>query len=183
MKDKYKGSKAQKELSRIILGTGSYNTVKSGNTVSISGDGGNLCQYNGQSYKALAPRLITYLSYKEKIEALKELKQNLLYYEEYLKQKKKIEFEYIKSFYDLRLKDLDAYILLKQLKKQFGNEIILLCYEPADEFCHRRLVADYIEQQTGIYIPEVSVDAEGKVKELVPIRYIDKLNSLKAYSK
>ena len=29
------------ELSKIILGTGSYANVKSGNTVSVTGDGGN----------------------------------------------------------------------------------------------------------------------------------------------
>lgn len=29
------------ELSKIILGTGSYANVKGGNTVSVTGDGGN----------------------------------------------------------------------------------------------------------------------------------------------
>lgn len=31
----------KKEISRIILGTGNYQNVKCGNTVSITGDGGN----------------------------------------------------------------------------------------------------------------------------------------------
>lgn len=30
----------------------------------------------------------------------------------------------------------------------------LLCYESPTDLCHRRLLADYIEIQTGVYIPE-----------------------------
>lgn len=33
------------DVSKIILGTGSYSTVLSGNTVSITGDGGNAWGY------------------------------------------------------------------------------------------------------------------------------------------
>lgn len=43
-----------------------------------------------------------------------------------------------------------------------------------DEFCHRRLVADYIELKTGIYIPEIKQE-NNKIKELKPIRYKDRL--------
>ena len=38
-------------LSKIILGTGSYANVTSGNTVSITGDGGNAWGYFEPSYK------------------------------------------------------------------------------------------------------------------------------------
>jgi hypothetical protein len=31
---------------------------------------------------------------------------------------------------------------------------VLLCYEPAGEFCHRRILAEWIEQETGMEIPE-----------------------------
>ena len=73
------------KISDIILGTGSYENVKSGNTVSITGDGGNAWGYFGPSYKKLAPRLVTYTPYAEKLEELNKLKEEVynlkVYYE------------------------------------------------------------------------------------------------------
>ena len=161
----------------IILATGSYDTVKNGNTVSVTGDGGNAWGYFGPAYKKLAPKLITYTPYAEKLEKLYELKKDVTRVKEYMYYRRLIEDEYIKSYYDTRLKNLDIDELLNTLSKKFGNDIILLCHEPIDEFCHRRLIADYIELKTGIYIPEVSVDYDGKVKELKPIRYTSRLKN------
>ena len=166
------------ELSKIILGTGSYANVKSGNTVSVTGDGGNAWGYYGPSYKKLAPKLVTYVPYAEKYKELLKLKQDALKLKEYLEFRKQIEDEYIKSYYDIRLKNLDVLELLNTLHERFGDDIILLCHEPVDEFCHRRLIADYIELETGIYIPEVSVDEQGNVKKLVPIRYKNRLKEV-----
>ena len=164
------------DISKIILGTGSYATVKSGNTVSITGDGGNAWNYFGPAYKKLAPRLVTYLPYAEKLEELKKIKNDLLKYKKY---RKEIEDEYIESYYDIRLKDLDVYELLNTLKEKFGENIILLCHEPVDEFCHRRLVADDIKLETGIYIPEISMDEDGTLKEFKPIDYTNRLQKIK----
>lgn len=166
------------ELSKIILGTGSYANVKGGNTVSVTGDGGNAWGYFGPSYKKLAPKLVTYVPYAEKYEELLKLRQDALKLKEYLEFRKQIEDEYIKSYYDIRLKDLDVMELLNTLHERFGDDIILLCHEPEDEFCHRRLIADYIEMSTGIYIPEVSVDETGYVKKLLPIRYKNRLKQI-----
>lgn len=166
------------EVSKIILGTGDYNDVKKGNTVSITGDGGNAWGYYGPAYKKLAPRLITYTPYACEYEKLLEMKQNALKLKEYIEFRKKIEAEYIVSYYETRLKGLDVEELLNTLKNKFGNNIILLCHEPIDEFCHRRLVADYIELETGVYIPEVQVSDDGMVKKLVPIRYKNRLKSV-----
>ncbi len=161
----------------IILGTGSYENVKSGNRVSVTGDGGNAWGFFGPSYKKLAPRLVTYLPYAEKYEELVKARSTLSR-EEYDAQRKKIEDEYILSFYEMRLKDLDVFELLSLFEEKFGEKIILLCHEEIWEFCHRRLIADYIELRTGIYIPEVAVDEEGHVKKLNPIRYKNRLRSL-----
>ena len=68
--------------------------------------------------------------------------------------------------------------MLYILNEKFGNEIILLCHESINEFCHRRLIADYIELETGIYIPEISVSLEGKIKKLSPIRYKNRLKEV-----
>ena len=166
------------DLSKVILGTGNYYNVKSGNTVSVTGDGGNAWGYFGPSFKKLAPKLVTYTPYAEKLEELERLKENITKVKEYLEFRKQIEDEYIRSYYDLRLKDLDVKGLLNILNEKFGNDIILLCHEPIDEFCHRRLIADYIELETGIYIPEVSVDVQGNVKKLIPVRYKNRLKEV-----
>ena len=166
------------DLSKVILGTGNYYDVKSGNTVSITGDGGEAWGYDGPSYKKLAPRLATYETYAEKHEALRSLRDDIENYKEYMEYRLAIEDEYIKSYYETRLKDLDIEELLLKLKRRFGNKIILLCHEPIDDFCHRRVLADYIELETGMYIPEISVDEEGNVKKLVPIRYKNRLEKI-----
>ena len=162
-------------MGNVILGTGNYNNVKSGNTVSITGDGGNAWGYFGPAYKKLAPRLVTYIPYAEKLEELSKLKNDLINYKIY---KEQIENDYIKSYYETRLKDLDIKELLYILKEKYGNDIILLCHEDINEFCHRRLIADYIELETGIYIPEVSIGESGKVVMHNPIRYKNKLKKL-----
>lgn len=166
------------DLSKIILGTGNYDNVKSGNAVSITGDGGNAWGYFGPAYKKLAPKLITYTPYAKKYEELKNLKQDAQNLKEYLELKKQIEDEYIKSYYEIRLNNLDVLELLNTLYKKFGNDIILLCHEPIDEFCHRRLVADYIELTTGIYIPEIMIEEQGQIRKLSPIRYKNRLKKV-----
>ena len=166
------------DLSKVILGTGNYYDVKSGNTVSVTGDGGNAWGYFGPAYKKLAPKLVTYTPYASKLEELEKLKEDATKLKEYVEFRKQIEDEYIRSYYDIRLKDLDIKELLYTLNLKFGNYIILLCHEPLDEFCHRRLIADYIELKTGIYIPEVSVDNIGNIKKLNPIRYKNRLKKV-----
>lgn len=166
------------DISKIILGTGNYKNIKSGNTVSITGDGGNAWGYFGPSYKRLSPRLITYEPYKEKYDELIKLKSDITKLKEYLELRKIIEDEYIKSYYETRLKDINLNELLYILEKKFGNNIIFLCHEPIEEFCHRRLFADYIELETGIYIPEISVDEKGNIKKISPIRYKNRLKKV-----
>lgn len=161
-------------MEKIILGTGNYYSVKKGNTVSITGDGGNAWGYYGNAYKKLAPRLVTYLPYKERYDELKIIGD----IEEYKKIRRQIEDEYILSYYETRLKGLDIRKLLLELESRFGKDIILLCHEDIEEFCHRRILADYIELETGIYIPEVSIDENNKVKKLNPIRYKNRLKRI-----
>ena len=161
-------------MEKIILGTGNYYNVKKGNTVSITGDGGNAWGYYGNAYKKLAPRLVTYIPYKERYDELKIIGD----IEEYKKLRRQMEDEYILSYYETRLKGLDIRKLLLELEGRFGKDIILLCHEDIEEFCHRRILADYIELETGIYIPEVSIDENNKVKKLNPIRYKNRLKRI-----
>lgn len=167
----------ENEVKRIILGTGSYDTVKFGNTVSITGDGGNAWNYFGPAYKKLAPRLMTYLLYADALKDLEKIKDSIPI-EEYTKKKRKIEFTYIKSYYETRLKNLEMEDFLKTLDAKFGTNIIFLCHEPVNEFCHRRVLADYIELQTGVYIPEVKIMSNDEFTLKQPLNYKQELKRI-----
>lgn len=167
----------ENEVKRIILGTGSYDTVKFGNTVSITGDGGNTWNYFGPAYKKLAPRLMTYLLYADALKDLEKIKDSIPI-EEYTKKKRKIEFTYIKSYYETRLKNLEMEDFLKTLEAKFGTNIIFLCHEPVNEFCHRRVLADYIELQTGVYIPEVKIMSNDEFTLKQPLNYKQELKRI-----
>ena len=45
-------------------------------------------------------------------------------------------------------------------------DVYLLCYEAPNEFCHRRVLAEYIEQDTGIKVPEWLNEKERKAKAI-----------------
>lgn len=167
----------ENEVKRIILGTGSYDTVKFGNTVSITGDGGNAWNYFGPAYKKLAPRLMTYLLYADALKDLEKIKDSIPI-EEYTKKKRKIEFTYIKSYYETRLKNLEMEDFLKTLEAKFGTNIIFLCHEPVNEFCHRRVLADYIELQTGVYIPEIKIMSNDEFTLKQPLNYKQELKRI-----
>lgn len=138
----------------IVKATSCYENAKSGNLVSITGDGGNAWGFFGSSYKRMAPRLYLWKYYNENPDNLTE--------DELIRW-------YIQEFFDLRLKELDPYMFLKDLNQKFGNEIILLCHESPGtsinikHFCHRRLIADWLELETGLIIPEISIDENGKI--------------------
>ena len=152
--------------------------VKSGNTVSITGDGGNAWNYFGPAYKKLAPRLVTYTPYALAYEELLVIKDDETKVQEYLQKRREIEQAYIESYYETRLQDLDIEFLLKTLQEKFGNHIILLCHEEIDEFCHRRVLADYIEMKTDVSIPEVSVTKEGTITYHEPLHYHKQLEKV-----
>jgi len=139
----------------VIKATSCYENAQNGNLVSITGDGGNAWGFYGPSYKKMSPRYYLWEYYDRNPDNLSE--EELINW-------------YIKEFYQLRLKDLNAYELIKTLNEKFGDEIILLCHElPGQEinkrhFCHRRLLADWIELETGILIPEVSIDEHGIIR-------------------
>lgn len=142
----------------IIKGTSCYENAQSGNLVSITGDGGNAWGFYGNSYKKMAPRLYLWQYYDTNPDGLSE--EELIDW-------------YIKEFYELRLKDLNGFDLLDTLYQKFGDDIILLCHElpglelNKEHFCHRRLIANWLELETGIVIPEISISGSNIVQEEV----------------
>lgn len=135
-------------MKNIILGTGCYANVKSGNTVSITGDGGNAWGYFGNAYKKLAPSWKLYTYWRDNPDNL--AKDELIDY-------------YIVEYFNHRLANLDVNALLGELQSKFGSEIILLCHELPGDFCHRRLDADYIQLKTGVFIPEIETGIHGNI--------------------
>lgn len=70
--------------------------------------------------------------------------------------------QYTKRFYAERLAQLDPDDTLLELIAASGNfkgfnylpNTILLCYETPDKFCHRHLVADWLNKATNVQIVE-----------------------------
>lgn len=153
------------------MGTGCYQNIKSGNTVSVTGDGGNAWGYYGPAYKKLAPSWKLYEYYRDNPDNLSE--EALIDY-------------YIKIYFYHRLNNLNVNELLYELKEKFGEGIILLCHELPSEspyitkkhFCHRRLDADFIELITGIIIPEIGINENGDIIYFEQPNYKPKLKLL-----
>ena len=71
------------------------------------------------------------------------------------------EDEYIPKF-EAKLNNISAKIVIKELEElSCGKDIVLLCHEKAGEFCHRRLVADWLNRELGIKVVEL-----GKMEDL-----------------
>lgn len=89
--------------------------------------------YKGLEYKQLAPSW----------SILKEFKET--------HDEKKYSEQYIKEVLD----NLNPYEVREELMKLTEDwQIVLLCYEKPDEFCHRHLVADWLSSY-GIPVQEV----------------------------
>ena len=117
-------------MDKIIL-TGNYDNCKIGNTISISGDKGKSANYTGKSLTKLAPKLSFRKIWHDNIGKISEKENNKFYTEE---------------FYNKVLKNLDPEEVLMELE----DRSILLCYENNNQFCHRHLVAFWLELFLGI---------------------------------
>lgn len=126
-----------------MLYTSSYKKCLNCNKISISGDRGKSVDYQGECFSALAPKLSFWKIWHENIGKIPEEENNCYY---------------IKKYYELVLRDLDPNEILNLL-----NNKILLCYEDNMEFCHRHIVAYWLELELRISVPEVEVDEYGNI--------------------
>lgn len=120
-----------------MIYTGSYNNCKNSNVISISGDRGKSVGFNGDYYKPLAPKLSFWTEWHNNIGKIPEQENNAFY---------------IKQYYETTLK-----LLMPEEVYRILNGKILLCYEEPELFCHRHIVAAWIETELGIVVPEVKV--------------------------
>ena len=68
--------------------------------------------------------------------------------------------QYSQQYKDNVLAELDPKFIYKLFERN-----VLLCWEDPGEFCHRRLVAEWLEQNLGIEVPEWNIKDE-KVEQL-----------------
>ncbi len=50
--------------------------------------------------------------------------------------------------------------------EDLGPDAVLLCWEQPGEFCHRRLVAEWLEKHLGVEVPELSSNYDQRQNNL-----------------
>lgn len=101
--------------------------------VKISIAGGAPKGYSGLQYKKVAPKYGFFMKWKENHDN---------------------DF-YIKHFNSEVLNTLNAQDVYKDLERlSNGKDCVLLCYEKPEDFCHRHLVADWLNKELNIDVQE-----------------------------
>lgn len=143
-----------------MLYTGSHSScnVEKYRRVAISGNRGKDANFIGECYPALAPKLSFWKIWHDNIGVLTDEENNRYYIREYYKQVlSKLEPETVS-------RDLDG--------------AILLCYEDNNLFCHRHIVAAWLEIMLGKVVPEVVIIDGCLVEVTRPIYIKDYLKEI-----
>ena len=135
--------------------TGNYEECKAGNLISISGDRGKKVGFKGKAIPALAPKRVFWDVFANNIGKIPE-EDNIRYY--------------IEQYYDMVLSKIDIEKLLEDEK-----EPILLCYEKGQDFCHRHVLAEYIELKYGVEVQDITIDEHLNVTENERPKYIKEI--------
>ena len=112
---------------------------------SISGDKGALVNFKGKYCRELAPKHSFWDKWHNNIGKIPEDENNQFYIGEYWKQV---------------LLPLSATEIYKKLD---SPSTILLCYEKPSEFCHRHIVAAWLELEAQKIVPEVKIEKSGQL--------------------
>lgn len=139
-------------MKKIRIFTGNYEECKAGNLISISGDRGRKVGYTGRALPKLAPKKGFWMTFFNNIGKIPE-EENIRYY--------------IEEYYNQVLSKVDIIELLKEEK-----DPILLCYEKGQDFCHRHILAEYIEMKYGIEVRDIRIDENLNIEENKRPEYI-----------
>lgn len=115
--------------------------------------------YVGRVYKKLAPKYWFFNIFKKMMTAHGQLMQAAMLAPEleYVQQTAKEIKRAAENFYITNYnKEVLSTLNPRQVYEKLGEDAILLCWEPPGVFCHRRLVAQWFENELGILVPERS---------------------------
>ena len=127
--------------------------------IAISGDEGKLAGFEGRAFRKLSPYCF-FRKWKEKeVEIELQLKNGKISKDTYTSLKKANEDDYIQKFYERVLSPLNP----KEVYETLGKDAVLLCFEKPTEFCHRFLVAGWLELNLNIQIDEYGFENDKKV--------------------
>ena len=121
-----------------MISTSSYKNWQSDKytTYSISGDRGKQVEYDGKCFPVLAPKLSFWKEWhRNKNIGIISEEENDRYY--------------VEQYYEQVLSNLDP----EEIYRNLDNSI-LLCYEENTEFCHRHIVAAWLELLLQVEVPE-----------------------------
>jgi len=119
--------------------------------IAISGDEGRMVGFEGRGCRALSPYTF-YRKWKAREDELEsQLESGKISKATYDRLKEENQDDYIQKFYEKVLQPLDPHKVYKDL----GGTAVLLCFEKPTEFCHRFLVAGWLEHHLGITIDEL----------------------------
>lgn len=135
--------------------------VKKYSPVAISGDEGKMVGFEGRAMKSLSPYNF-FRKWKAREVEIENLWQSKkLSEQEYKDLKEQNEDDYIEKFYDRVLKPLKP----QEVYRQLGENAVLLCFEKPTKFCHRFLVAGWLENSLSITIDELGFEQDEKVQQ------------------
>ena len=120
-----------------MIYTSNYKNCGDGRCISISGDRGKEANWKGPSYTKLAPKRDWWVMW-ETVKDRIDFHQSTTFY--------------IEKYYTTVLSHLDPQEVYNEL-----DGYILLCYEEPEYFCHRHIVAAWLEKTLGVRVPEVKV--------------------------
>lgn len=135
--------------------TGNYEECKAGNLISISGDRGKKVGFVGKAIPQFAPKKGFWTIFDNNIGKIPE-EENIRFY--------------IKNYYEQVLSKVNIEELLKDEK-----DPILLCYEKGQDFCHRHILAEYIEIKYNIKVRDIKIDENLNIEENERPKYIKKI--------
>ncbi len=129
--------------------------------IAISGDEGKLVGFQGRAMRKLSPYRF-FRKWKEKEEEIEnDFKENKISEDVYKQRKLENQKDYIEKFYNQVLKILDP----QEIYNELGENAVILCFEKPTEFCHRFLVAGWLEMNLGIEIEENCFENDLNVKK------------------
>ncbi len=89
----------------------------------------------------------------KQFKSCKKLAPKYIWWKEWHDKKLSNEW-YIEKYNETVLSKLNAQEIFNEWQS-YGNEIVLLCWEGRNEFCHRHLVANWLSKELNIEVNEL----------------------------